>query len=136
MTSRAELVEAAREAISKGSQSFKSASKLFAPDTRERAWLLYSWCRALDDLTDGQALGHSASAPADPAANQARLMALTVATTLQGVINPGIGTTDAKAGKIKHILVCNPDPCPQCGSFRWQATGGTELRVVDMRVMD
>ena len=79
MTSRAELVEAAREAISKGSQSFKSASKLFAPDTRERAWLLYSWCRALDDLTDGQALGHSASTPADPAANQARLMALTVA---------------------------------------------------------
>ena len=28
------------------------------------------------------------------------------------------------------------DPCPQCGSFRWQATGGTELRVVDMRVID
>jgi hydrogenase nickel incorporation protein HypA/HybF len=28
------------------------------------------------------------------------------------------------------------DPCPQCGSFRWHATGGTELRVVDMRVTD
>ncbi len=79
MTGRAELVEAARAAISKGSQSFKSASKLFAPATRERAWLLYSWCRALDDLTDGQELGHGASAPADPHATQARLVALTAA---------------------------------------------------------
>ncbi len=76
---RAELVVAAREAISRGSQSFKSASKLFAPATRERAWLLYSWCRALDDLTDGQVLGHGASAPADPDATQARLVALTAA---------------------------------------------------------
>lgn len=28
------------------------------------------------------------------------------------------------------------DPCPHCGSFRWHPTGGTELRVVDMRVID
>jgi hydrogenase nickel incorporation protein HypA/HybF len=28
------------------------------------------------------------------------------------------------------------DPCPACGSHRLQATGGTELRVVDMLVED
>lgn len=74
---RAELVAAARDIISKGSQSFRSASKLFAPAIRERAWLLYAWCRALDDLTDGQEFGHTGSAVADPAATQARLVALT-----------------------------------------------------------
>ena len=76
---RAELVAAARDIISKGSQSFRSASKLFAPATRERAWLLYAWCRALDDLTDGQELGHAGTAVADPAATQARLVSLTAA---------------------------------------------------------
>jgi hydrogenase nickel incorporation protein HypA/HybF len=28
------------------------------------------------------------------------------------------------------------DPCPACGSHRLQATGGTELRVVEMLVQD
>jgi phytoene synthase len=74
---RAALVATARDTIAIGSQSFKSASKLFAPATRERAWLLYSWCRSLDDLTDGQELGHAASGAADPAATQARLVSLT-----------------------------------------------------------
>jgi phytoene synthase len=76
---RAALVAAARDTIAIGSQSFKSASMLFAPATRERAWLLYSWCRALDDLTDGQELGHAAIGPTDPAAIQTRLVSLTAA---------------------------------------------------------
>lgn len=28
------------------------------------------------------------------------------------------------------------DPCPACGGFALQATGGTELRVLDMQVAD
>lgn len=79
MTARGELIATARDTIAKGSQSFKSASKLFAPATRERAWLLYSWCRALDDLTDGQVLGHAATSVVDPAATQERLVSLTAA---------------------------------------------------------
>ena len=51
---RAELVRAAQETIAKGSKSFALASKLFDPTTRERAWLLYSWCRKCDDIADGQ----------------------------------------------------------------------------------
>jgi 15-cis-phytoene synthase len=79
MSDRATLVAAARETIAQGSQSFAAASKLFAPATRERAWLLYAWCRAADDLTDGQELGHGAVGASDPAAVQARLEALTAA---------------------------------------------------------
>lgn len=76
---RAALVESARVSIVRGSQSFAAASRLFAPDTRERAWLLYCWCRAADDLTDGQEAGHAATAPDDPLAEHARLVALTTA---------------------------------------------------------
>lgn len=79
MTARAELVAAARETIAKGSQSFAAASTLFAPATRERAWLLYAWCRAADDLTDGQELGHGAAPAGDAGEVQVRLEALTVA---------------------------------------------------------
>jgi len=55
---RAELVAYARDTIARGSKSFAAASKLFDPVTRERAWLLYAWCRACDDMADGQDLGH------------------------------------------------------------------------------
>ena len=63
---RAALVESARQAIERGSRSFRFASRLFDRRTRERAWLLYAWCRACDDLADGQASGHGAVAVADP----------------------------------------------------------------------
>ncbi len=69
MTSAAErtsLVAEAERIIREGSKSFRFASNLFDQETRERAWLLYSWCRACDDLADGQTLGHGAAAPADP----------------------------------------------------------------------
>lgn len=63
---RTTLVAAARDSIAKGSKSFAMASKLFDPATRERAWLLYAWCRACDDLADGQSHGHALSAVDDP----------------------------------------------------------------------
>lgn len=55
---RAELVAAAGESIRHGSKSFHMASRLFDRTTRERAWLLYCWCRHCDDVCDGQELGH------------------------------------------------------------------------------
>lgn len=77
MIARDQIVAAARDAIAQGSQSFAAASKLFAPATRERAWLLYGWCRAADDLTDGQELGHNAAPQANPDVAQAELEVLT-----------------------------------------------------------
>lgn len=57
---RAQLVAAAGESIRIGSKSFHMASRLFDRPTRERAWLLYCWCRHCDDVCDGQALGFKA----------------------------------------------------------------------------
>lgn len=63
---RALLVTQARDSIAKGSRSFALASRLFAPETRERAWLLYSWCRACDDIADGQDHGGALSRVDNP----------------------------------------------------------------------
>ena len=70
MTNRAAVVAAAAESIARGSKSFAFASKLFDRTTRERAWLLYSWCRRCDDLADGQDHGGERQVVVDP---QARL---------------------------------------------------------------
>ncbi len=51
---RAALVDFARTSIARGSKSFGLAAKLFDPVTRERAYLLYAWCRACDDIADAQ----------------------------------------------------------------------------------
>ncbi|MBR0553057.1 phytoene/squalene synthase family protein [Stakelama marina] len=58
--SRAAIVATAQETIARGSKSFAAASRLFDRKTRERAWLLYAWCRACDDIADAQELGHGA----------------------------------------------------------------------------
>ncbi len=62
---RAALVAHASASIARGSKSFALASKLFDPVTRERAWLLYAWCRKCDDLADGQDHGGQMSSVAD-----------------------------------------------------------------------
>ncbi|MEM6538240.1 MAG: phytoene/squalene synthase family protein [Pseudomonadota bacterium] len=54
------LAEFAAETISKGSKSFALASRLFGPDMRTDAQLLYAWCRHCDDVIDGQDLGGDA----------------------------------------------------------------------------
>lgn len=74
--SRPALVAHARESIARGSKSFAAASKLFDPETRERAWLLYAWCRACDDAADGQE-GGGALSPVDARARLAEITALT-----------------------------------------------------------
>lgn len=55
---RDQVVKQARQAIRNGSRSFRLASSLFDRTTRERAWLLYCWCRHCDDVCDGQSLGN------------------------------------------------------------------------------
>lgn len=69
----------ARASIARGSKSFALASRLFDPVTRERAWLLYAWCRACDDLADGQDMGHGMTVVADA---QDRLQTIRTRTAL------------------------------------------------------
>jgi phytoene synthase len=90
---RASLVAEAERTIREGSKSFRFASNLFDQRTRERAWLLYAWCRACDDLADGQTLGHGAAPIADPAA-RLTFIRKTTARALSGEI-VGLAPFDA-----------------------------------------
>lgn len=71
------IVATAGESIARGSKSFALASKLFDRPTRARAWLLYAWCRACDDLADGQEFGFELREVDDPALRLATLRTLT-----------------------------------------------------------
>ena len=57
----------ARAAIARGSKSFAAAAGLFDPVVRDRAMLLYAWCRHCDDVIDGQVLGQGQSGDTRPA---------------------------------------------------------------------
>ena len=76
----------AQESIARGSKSFAAASKLFDRRTRERAWLLYAWCRACDDIADGQDHGHDMSVVEDAPARLAQISAMTDAALAGQVI--------------------------------------------------
>lgn len=58
------VVENARTIIEKGSKSFAAAARLFDPETRASAFMLYAWCRYCDDQIDGQELGFGQKSPA------------------------------------------------------------------------
>ena len=92
---RAALVAAAHESISRGSKSFSLASKLFDGKTRERAWLLYAWCRACDDIADGQDHGGAMSQVTDGAERVAQITELT--TQALGGEQTGSAAFDALA---------------------------------------
>ncbi|WP_242152124.1 phytoene/squalene synthase family protein [Sphingomonas sp. BAUL-RG-20F-R05-02] len=77
VASRSATVAAAQRSIALGSKSFAAASRLFDRETRERAWLLYAWCRACDDIADGQDHGGDLTRVTDP---QARLAEITAKT--------------------------------------------------------
>ncbi len=74
---RQEIVEAAHLSIRKGSKSFSAASQLFGQTERERAWLLYAWCRVCDDLVDGQDHGSAPLNTSDAKQQIAKIHALT-----------------------------------------------------------
>lgn len=77
------LIAASRDAIARGSKSFALASRLFDADTRDRATLLYAWCRYCDDVIDGQELGHGVverdGSPAERLASLERMTRLALA---------------------------------------------------------
>jgi len=86
LPSRAAIVATAHESIARGSKSFAAASLLFDSRTRERAWLLYAWCRRCDDIADGQEDGHGTRRVADAEARVAALRTLTDAALAGEVV--------------------------------------------------
>jgi phytoene synthase len=83
-----DVLSHARAAIARGSKSFALAAKLFDTPTRDRAMLLYSWCRHTDDVIDGQILGEGRNddtrPPAERLAEVEHLTKLALAGTPQG----------------------------------------------------
>ena len=77
---------AAREAIAKGSKSFALASRLFDPQSRDRATLLYAWCRHCDDVIDGQVLGEGHFKQDTPAAERLAHLRAATDTALTGTM--------------------------------------------------
>jgi phytoene synthase len=86
LPSRAAIVATAHESIARGSKSFAAASLLFDRATRERAWLLYAWARAGDDVADGQEAGHGMRRLDDAPARVAALRTLTDAALAGRVV--------------------------------------------------
>ena len=80
---REELVAEARRSIARGSKSFALASRLFDRGTRERAWLLYAWCRRGDDIADGQEFGGRLS-HAEDAENRIQAIRVLTRRALEG----------------------------------------------------
>jgi phytoene synthase len=120
---REALVATAGETISRGSKSFSLASRLFDRPTRDRAWLLYAWCRHCDDLADGQTLGHDARAVIDA---QERIALIRVGTerALRGV----------PAGEMPFdALRIVAAECSLPHRFVWDHVAGFELDAQDWR---
>jgi phytoene synthase len=86
LPSRDAIVATAQESIARGSKSFAAASTLFDRRTRERAWLLYAWCRACDDIADGQDHGHGMTLIHDAPERLVRITALTEAALAGQVV--------------------------------------------------
>ncbi len=79
------IVARSREIIDQGSKSFGMAARLFAPETRDSAFMLYAWCRYCDDVIDGQTLGMNAqNLTADEAASRLAMLKARTAAALKG----------------------------------------------------
>jgi phytoene synthase len=118
---RQRLVEEAQRTIAAGSKSFRFASQIFDLKTRERSWLLYAWCRACDDITDGQTLGHDAVGVDDPAERIAFLRSHTDAA-LDGKAT-GLAPFDALAAVAAETGIPRDLPHDHLAGFSRDAAG-------------
>jgi len=80
---REELVEAARDAIRQGGRTLAFASRRLDKATRERAWLLYAWCRRCYDIAEGKEF-RTRPEDADDAQNIAQAIRVLTRRALDG----------------------------------------------------
>lgn len=77
------VIANSRASIKKGSKSFSAAARLFDPEMRRHASMLYAWCRHCDDVIDDQHMGFAApdaKPETVPATQEARLAQLRART--------------------------------------------------------
>lgn len=113
-----------------GSKSFALASKLFDPATRERAWLLYSWCRACDDIADGQDHGGALSRVENPEERLAYLREMTERALAGG--STGAPAFDALALVVKECGIPHQWPRDLIQGFAMDAAGFSPRNADDL----
>ena len=97
--SRPDVVAHSGEVIRHGSKSFAAAARLFDPVTRDRAVMLYTWCRYCDDRIDGQTLGFGQASP-PPAVQRRALESLRAQTNAAIDGHPGDSPEFAALGRV------------------------------------
>jgi 15-cis-phytoene synthase len=127
---RAALVDFARISIARGSKSFALASRLFDYTTRERAWLLYSWCRKCDDIADGQDHGGALSVVDNPAERLAILKTMT-ARALAGEAT-GDPNFDALGLVVRECAIPHAWPLDLIEGFAMDAAGFSPRTTEDL----
>ena len=87
--SRDDLANLSGSIIQAGSKSFAAAAKLFDPETRKSAYLLYAWCRHCDDIIDNQSLGYrdKQRIGSDPAVELIKLREMTKSAMSGEIVN-------------------------------------------------
>ena len=97
-----DLVSFSQQRIEKGSKSFALAARLFPPDLRASAYMLYAWCRYCDDLVDGQDLGHAVQQTNVPTAQPQQIVEQLECDTLRALA----GETDLEPAFLALAEVC------------------------------
>lgn len=113
-----------------GSKSFALASKLFDPVTRERAWLLYSWCRACDDIADGQDHGGALRRVDNPEERLAYLRDMTE-RALAGEVT-GVPAFDALGFVVAECNIPHQWPRDLIQGFAMDAAGFSPRNETDL----
>ncbi len=127
---RQALIDESGRIIAQGSKSFRFASQIFDEETRGLSWLLYAWCRACDDVTDGQTLGHDAVTPDNPAERIAFLRAKT-ADALAGKPT-GLAAFDAFGTVAAECAIPANFAADHLAGFERDATGWTPATEADL----
>ena len=130
---RPALVAKARASIERGSQSFSAASKLFGKTTRERAWLLYAWCRRCDDIADNQDGGGPLGEQGSMKNAEDRVQAIRVLTRRAFEEQPTADAAFDGFGLVADEVGLTPDMANDViGGFALDATGFAPANQNDM----
>ena len=130
---RAALVAKAKASIERGSHSFAAASKLFGKATRERAWLLYAWCRRCDDIADNQDAGGPLGDQGDLKKAEDRVQAIRVLTRRAFEEQPTADAAFDGFGLVADEVGLTPDMANDViGGFALDATGFSPSNQNDM----
>ena len=130
---RSALVAKARASIERGSHSFAAASKLFGRETRERAWLLYAWCRRCDDIADNQDAGGPLGHQGSMKNAEDRVQAIRVLTRRAFEEQPTADAAFDGFGLVADEVGLTPDMANDViGGFALDATGFSPSNETDM----